>query len=135
MPAQQETSHTNSGSLIFFSSGFAIIRREFMRFFSQKAERKPAVAPFSRKSASGDITGNFGPNTDVLPAMTVNMPGALGFTIFLDSRGILVSGRVFLPSGRASGRACDARGFWIMRVFILLPQVGQYFWFHPGGMG
>jgi hypothetical protein len=41
------------------------------------------------KSGSGDITGNFGPNTDVLRAMTVNMPGALGFTIFLDNRGDL----------------------------------------------
>jgi hypothetical protein len=53
------------------------------------------------------------------------------FTVFLDNRNFFS-----FSSGEAEGgRACGTRGFfWIMRVFIRLPQNGHCFWFQPGGM-
>jgi hypothetical protein len=79
-----DVSHKTTGSFIFFSSCFAIIRMEGIRFISQNVDRNPAESAFKTHRRTGDIVRNLGPSTDF--SLAENMLAVPGLIFFLDRR-------------------------------------------------
>jgi hypothetical protein len=100
--AKYDASHRSTGNFIFFSSGFAVIRMEGIRFISQNVERSPMESIFSAKIMTGDTERNLGPSTDF--SLAENIPAGSGLIFFLDRRN---------PRGRSA--ASSVSGF---RLFL-----------------
>jgi hypothetical protein len=79
-----DASHKTTGNFMFFSSGFAVIRMEGIRFISQNADRNPIERIFSKKIMGGDIVRNLGPSTDF--SLAEKMPKEPGLIFFLERR-------------------------------------------------